>query len=103
MVGPDITGSPRLADVYDIVTTTVYVPKDTMALTLDGTPNWPDVRQLTKLGTLRCGLAPKDVAAVLNRVAAALSDVIIELQRYACHEAVILAGIGELCVLSKRR
>lgn len=79
----DVTGPPRLADVYDIVTTTVYVPKDTMALTLEGTPKWPDVRQLTKLGTLRCGLPPKDVATILDRVAAALSEVLIELQRYA--------------------
>ena len=48
-----------MADIYDIVTTTVYLPKDAMALTLDGTTRWPNVKQLTKLGTMRCGLTPR--------------------------------------------
>jgi serine/threonine-protein kinase HipA len=75
-----------LADVYYIVTTTAYLPKDSMALTLDGTPKWPDVRQLTKLGSLRCGLSLKEISAILDRVAGAVSEALVELQRYARHD-----------------
>ena len=79
----DVDGTPRLADIYDIVTTTVYLPKDAMALTLDGTTRWPEIGQLTRLGTLRCGLAPREAADVLDRVAGAVTDTMAEMARYA--------------------
>ncbi|MGN6209428.1 type II toxin-antitoxin system HipA family toxin [Asticcacaulis sp.] len=78
-----VEGEARLADVYDIVTTTVYLPKDTMALTLDGTPNWPDLKQLTRLGTVRCGLSPKEVAKIMDRVGTAVSEARRDLRAYA--------------------
>lgn len=79
----DVTGTPRLADVYDIVTTTVYLPKDGLALTLDGSTKWPDVKQLTKLGTLRCGLTPKEVKDALSRAAGGMVDALREMRRFA--------------------
>ncbi|CAL4869264.1 hypothetical protein MMA231_03555 (plasmid) [Asticcacaulis sp. MM231] len=82
----NVAGAPRLADVYDIVTTTAYLSKDVMALTLDGTTKWPDIRQLTRLGTLRCGLSLKDVAVIVDRVATAVSEVLVELKIYARHD-----------------
>ena len=86
LVYDDVTGVPRLADIYDIVTTTVYLPKDAMALTLEGSTRWPDRKQLIKLGTLRCGLAPAEVAAVFERVAAGLTEAMVEMERYADSE-----------------
>lgn len=83
LVYDEVEGVARLADVYDIVTTTVYLPKDVMALTLDGTPKWPDLKQLTKLGTVRCGLSPKDVAMIIDRVGTAVSEARNDLQAYA--------------------
>lgn len=79
----DVTATPRAADVYDIVTTTVYLPKDGMALTLDGTTRWPDARRLAKLGTTRCGLTPKEVREVFERVASGTSDAMAEMRRHA--------------------
>jgi hypothetical protein len=32
--------------VYDLVTTSVYLPKDSMALTLDGTAKWASAKEL---------------------------------------------------------
>jgi serine/threonine-protein kinase HipA len=32
------------APVYDLVTTTAYLPLDAMALTLNGTTHWPEAR-----------------------------------------------------------
>ncbi len=87
LIYDDVTGLPRLADVYDIVTTTAYLPEDSMALTLDGTTRWPDIRQLTRLGTLRCGLTLQQVAQIVDRVATAVSEALVELKIYARHEA----------------
>src|SRR5262249_39530389 len=41
VVYDDVEGEARLAPVYDLVTTTVYLAKDRMALTLNGTAEWP--------------------------------------------------------------
>lgn len=79
----DVTGTPRMADIYDIVTTTVYLPKDAMALTLDGTSSWPNAKQLTKLGTLRCGLTPKEAKTVFDQVAGGITDAMAGMRRYA--------------------
>ena len=37
-----VLGEARLAPVYDLVTTAVYLPKDSMALTLNGSTRWPE-------------------------------------------------------------
>ena len=42
-------GEAELAPVYDLVTTTAYLPQDAMALTLNGTTRWPDARRLIEL------------------------------------------------------
>jgi serine/threonine-protein kinase HipA len=41
IVYDDVLGEARLAPVYDLVTTAIYLPKDSMALTLNGTTKWP--------------------------------------------------------------
>lgn len=74
---------PRLAPVYDLVTTTVYLPADSMALTLGGATRWPSARKLAALGTLRCGLPPKRVRFLIERIADALSDTTVEIRTYA--------------------
>jgi serine/threonine-protein kinase HipA len=78
-----VNGAARLADVYDVITTTVYLPNDRMALTLDGKPFWPSWSQLMKLGTTRCGLSPQETRSVLDRVAAGVTDAMAEMRRYA--------------------
>ncbi|QJE74690.1 type II toxin-antitoxin system HipA family toxin [Aerophototrophica crusticola] len=78
-----LDGPLRLAPAYDLVTTTAYLPADRMALTLDGKPTWPDVKQLERLGTTRCGLTPSDVRATLERVADALATTLPDLRAFA--------------------
>jgi hypothetical protein len=51
-------GLTRLAPVYDLVTTSVYLPKDSMALTLNGTTKWPSAKELRRLGETRMGATP---------------------------------------------
>jgi serine/threonine-protein kinase HipA len=51
----DVQGEARLAPVYDLVTTSVYLPRDSMALTLNGTTKWPSANELQRLGETRMG------------------------------------------------
>src|SRR5450432_1003168 len=78
----DVLGEARLAPVYDLVTTAVYLPKDSMALTLNGTTQWPSAREIRRLGETRMGGSPLHVRQILERIAAALSDVSGEVQSY---------------------
>ncbi len=78
----DVNGEAELAPVYDLVTTTAYLPRDAMALTLNGTTRWPDARKLIELGQVRANLAKKDIEGILEATADALSDTLGKMPRY---------------------
>lgn len=75
-------GEARLAPVYDLVTTSVYLPKDSMALALNGTTKWASLKELQRLGETRMGAAPARVREILERVSGAISDTSRELRTY---------------------
>ncbi|TAN21188.1 MAG: type II toxin-antitoxin system HipA family toxin [Acidobacteria bacterium] len=79
IVYDDVLGAARLAPVYDVVTTAVYLPQDRMALTLNGRTNWPSARELQRLGETRAGLSPARVRAIRERIADAMGAVSKEL------------------------
>jgi serine/threonine-protein kinase HipA len=66
--------SPRLAPVYDLVTTTAYLPQDTMALKLDGSTRWPTRQKLIELGQRRAGLTRRQATEQLELTAVVLMD-----------------------------
>lgn len=70
------------APIYDVVTTTVYLPGDQMALTLDGSKKWPDAKRLLNFGVTRCGLSPARAKQSLDRIASALHATIPEIERH---------------------
>ncbi len=73
IVYDDVNGEARLAPVYDLVTTSVYLPSDSMALTLNGSTQWPSAKELQRLGETRLGASPSRVRAILERTAEALA------------------------------
>ena len=79
----EVTGQPRLAPAYDLITTPVYIPGNQMALTLDGKPNWPGPKQLQALGQQRCGLGLRRVAEISERIADSLSQARSMMMRHA--------------------
>jgi serine/threonine-protein kinase HipA len=94
IVYEDVLGEARLAPVYDLVTTTVYLPNDRMALTMNGSTQWPSARELQRFAETRAGATPARVRAILQQIADALSDTATELRAYrATHED--FAGIGQ--------
>jgi len=82
MVYDDVLGEARLAPVYDLVTTTAYLPKDGMALTLNGSTRWPTAKELQRLGETRTGDTPARVRQILERIADAISTTSIEVNTY---------------------
>ncbi len=78
----DVAGEARLAPVYDLVTTSVYLAKDSMALTLNGSTKWPSAKELQRLGETRMGATPANVRDILKRVADAIAATSEELRGY---------------------
>jgi serine/threonine-protein kinase HipA len=82
IVYDDVQGEARLSPVYDLVTTSVYLPKDSMALTLNGTTKWASAKELQRLGATRMGSTPAHVREILERINAAIADTSNELRAY---------------------
>ena len=82
IVYEDVQGEARLAPVYDLVTTSVYLPKDGLALTLNGTTNWPAARELRRLGETRAGCAPAKTRQILERTNEAIRETAKEVRSY---------------------
>ena len=82
IVYDDVLGEARLAPVYDLVTTSVYLPKDSMALTLNGTTRWPSAKELQRLGETRLGGSPARVREILERIQDAIAATSKEVRAY---------------------
>ncbi len=82
IVYDDVLGEANLAPVYDLVTTSVYLPKDNMALTLNGTTRWPSAKELRRLGETRLGGAPSRIRKILGRIDNAISQTANEMRSY---------------------
>jgi serine/threonine-protein kinase HipA len=82
LVYDDVQGEVRLAPVYDLVTTSVYLPKDCLALTLNGSTTWPTAKELRKLGETRSGGRPARIGQMLERIAEAIEETRGEVRSY---------------------
>jgi serine/threonine-protein kinase HipA len=82
IVYDDVQGEARLAPVYDLVTTSVYLPKDSMALTLNGTTKWASAKELQRLGETRMGGSPARVREILERIQSAIAQTSDGLRSY---------------------
>ena len=82
IVYDDVQGEARLAPVYDLVTTSVYLAGDSLALTLNGTTKWPTAKELRRLGETRAAITPAKARHTLERIDDALRDTARDVQRY---------------------
>lgn len=82
IVYDEVLGQARLAPVYDLVTTTVYMPKDSMALTLNGSTRWPSNKELQRLGETRMGGTPAKVKQILARIDEAIVETMKDVRAY---------------------
>ena len=82
IVYDDVRGEARLASVYDLVTTSIYLPKDSMALTLNGSTKWASAKELQRVGETRIGGTPARVREILKRIEPAIAETSKELHAY---------------------
>jgi serine/threonine-protein kinase HipA len=105
IVYDDVLGEARLAPIYDLVTTAVYLPKDSLALTLNGTTQWPSAKQLRRLGETRMGATPANVKQILERIDEDVTDhswselLHQAASRFRGSRRTDVAGMGERCSL----
>jgi serine/threonine-protein kinase HipA len=64
------------------VTTSVYLPKDSLALTLNGSTRWPTAQELKKLGETRGSGSPARIKRILERIAGAIQETTTEVRSY---------------------
>ena len=67
-----LTEDCRLSPLFDQVCTTVYIPKDLMALHLARSKNWPDRSTLERFGRDHCDIASP--AELIDEIVAAVVD-----------------------------
>jgi serine/threonine-protein kinase HipA len=60
----------------------VYLPKDSLALTLNGTTKWPTVKELRRLGERRAGGTPAKIRQTLERIEEAIRETGKEVRAY---------------------
>jgi serine/threonine-protein kinase HipA len=82
IVYDNVLGEARLAPVYDVVTTGVYLPKDSMALRLNGSTKWPAAKELQRLGETRTSGTPSRVRQTLEHIGDAISGTSTEVHAY---------------------
>jgi serine/threonine-protein kinase HipA len=94
VVYDDVQGEARLAPVYDLVTTSVYLAKDSLALTLNGSTQWPTAKELKRQGETRAGGSPAKIRQILERVGEAIQQTMKDIRAYK-KEHPEFAGIGQ--------
>ena len=62
----------RLSPLFDVICTTVYLPRDQMALKLAKTKSWPDRETLIQFGLRHCHI--EQAASILDRIVDAASQ-----------------------------
>ncbi len=82
IVYDDVQGEARLAPVYDLVTTSLYLAHDSLALTLNGAAKWPTTKELKRLGETRGGGSPAKIRQILERIDAAILATAKDVRRH---------------------
>jgi serine/threonine-protein kinase HipA len=71
-----------LAPAYDLVCTTLYEPRDILALTLGDSKAIPDRKRLRRFAQTACNLSAAKTGLLLERVIAGARRAIIDIRRY---------------------
>ena len=75
LIYKDTNSIVDLAPIYDIVTTTVYLAKDIMALTLNGSKRWATRSDLLSFATKSCLLSKAEALLIFDEVITAIKQV----------------------------
>lgn len=76
------TATVSLAPAYDILSTTPYIPRDVLALTLADSKEFPNRRRLIAFGRQSCGLTAAKVAELLEQVVSGVRKASAQIRHY---------------------
>ena len=79
----EVEGDAHLAPAYDLVTTTVYLPRDRMALTMNGSTEWPTAKALMEFGLQRSLGNRRHLLQGFERIGDALAETAKDVLAYA--------------------
>ena len=79
----EVQGDAHLSPVYDLVTTAVYLPRDRMALTLNGSAEWPTAKKLLEFGERGLLGSRRALKEQMQKVEDALSENAKDVVMYA--------------------
>ncbi len=72
----------RLSPIYDLVTTTAYMPNDILALTLGGSKKWPKAKALMAFARAQCDFTEGRAKALMDEVAQGVQHAANEAAQY---------------------
>ena len=87
----------RLAPAYDVVTTCVYMPKDLMALSMEESRDWPDVKRLMRFARGPAGLAPARAKAIMKDCTTGILRTMAEVRRFAARKPIYRKLAESMC------
>jgi len=73
----------RFAPAYDLLSTTPYLPRDTLALTLNGTKEFPTRNELVKFIRFVTAKSERGAVELLERVAHGVTVAVQDARRFA--------------------
>jgi serine/threonine-protein kinase HipA len=79
---PALPGPVRMAPVYDVVTTTVYLRNDTPALSLAGTKKWWNRKMMERFAVAHLNLSIGETGEIIERVAEAVMETRLKIPAY---------------------
>jgi serine/threonine-protein kinase HipA len=89
----EVAGDAHLAPVYDLVTTAVYLPRDRMALTLNGSTEWPSAKRLLEFGERGLLGSRRALKEQMQKIEDALANTAKDVMAYAAeHPAFVEIG-----------
>lgn len=88
-----VQSSIRLAPAYDLITTSVYIRNDSMALLLGGSKAWPKYKVLMRFGRTACNLTEARCNELLQQVLHGMQTAIGEMADH-CQTHQAFAEVG---------
>lgn len=86
----------RLAPIYDVITTTMYIKNDIPALKLGDGKLWWREKTYNTFATKSCGLSSKEYKKILQTCSNAILKTKIEIDSYVCKNSKIKSFLQEL-------
>jgi serine/threonine-protein kinase HipA len=95
-------GEITLAPAYDLVSTSIYMPHDKLALTMNDSKDYPDRARLIKFIRHVTGKSERSAASVIEQVIAGAHAAIKEAKRYAARHPDVGEFAEKLTAVMKR-